>query len=253
MKLGEKIKLLRNEYNYTMQELADKSNLTKGYISMLEKGINPTTKKEIIPSLDTVQNIAVAFNIDLETLLTDVYSNVQLPKPTPSLPSTVQQIVDTTKQLQPPRQDNVLQYAKTQLKEQNSTVIPFPDTLQEESEEYVTVGLYGKVSAGRGLDLYDEVIEEIQYPKPVPTHDIALQVHGDSMEPMFRDEEIIFVRKSYEINQGQIGVFIVNGQGFLKKFYRDADGLRLVSLNKNYTDILLQEFDEVKLVGVVVM
>lgn len=254
MKLGEKIHLLRKQHKFTMQDLADKSNLTKGYISMLEKGENPSTKKEIIPSLETVQSIAVAFNIDLETLLTDVYSNVELPnnkRNTPTLSSDVQAIVDVSVQLETPRQHNVLAYAKTQLDEQNN-VISFMD-LKEDAAEYQTVYLYGAASAGKGLDLYDEVIEEIQYPKPVPVHDIALRVHGDSMEPMFRDDEIIFVKKSHEINHGQIGVFILNGQGYLKKFYRDVDGLRLVSLNKKYDDIVVQEFDEIQLTGIVVM
>ena len=45
MRLEERIKQLRINKNMTMQQLADLSNLTKGYISMLEKGLNPSTKK----------------------------------------------------------------------------------------------------------------------------------------------------------------------------------------------------------------
>lgn len=60
MRLEERIKQLRINRNMTMQQLADLSNLTKGYISMLEKGLNPSTKKPIVPFL-TFHNVAHRF------------------------------------------------------------------------------------------------------------------------------------------------------------------------------------------------
>ena len=78
MRLEERIKQLRINRNMTMQQLADLSNLTKGYISMLERGLNPSTKKPIVPSLETVQNLANAFNMTLEELLEGVEGNVSL-------------------------------------------------------------------------------------------------------------------------------------------------------------------------------
>ncbi|MBF0781162.1 S24 family peptidase [Granulicatella sp. 19428wC4_WM01] len=119
--------------------------------------------------------------------------------------------------------------------------------------EYGDIDLYGGISAGTGLDLYDEAIETIRYPKPIPKHDIALRVYGDSMEPMFRDEDIVFIKKTQEIYHGQIGAFIVNGMGFLKKFYQEEDKVRLVSLNRDYKDIIIREYDDVRLVGIIVL
>lgn len=219
-------------------------NIPKSTITGYVKGTS-------LPTGGNLQKIADYFNVlksDLDLrFVKDLHSNA----PT-TISSDVQAIVDVSVQLETPRQHNVLAYAKNQLQEQ-SKIIQVDFSVKEEETEYQTVYLYGAASAGKGLDLYDEVIEEIQYPKPVPTHDIALRVHGDSMEPMFRDDEIIFVKKSHEIHHGQIGVFVLNGQGYLKKFYRDADGLKLVSLNKKYDDIVVQEFDELQLTGVVVM
>lgn len=54
MKLGDKIKQFRLEKKLTMQQLADLSGKSKGYISMLEKGINPQTQKPIEPSLEAI-------------------------------------------------------------------------------------------------------------------------------------------------------------------------------------------------------
>lgn len=240
--IGERLRELRIAHNLEQQHVSDmmgyKSFTT---ISKWETGKN-------LPNGGKLAKLAQIFNTTTDYILYG--ENIQDNSPT-TLSSDVQAIVDVSMQLETPRQHNVLAYAKTQLDEQNN-VISFVD-LKEDEAEYQTVYLYGAASAGKGLDLYDEVIEEIQYPKPVPTHDIALRVHGDSMEPMFRDDEIIFVKKSHEIHHGQIGVFVLNGQGYLKKFYRDTDGLKLVSLNKKYDDIVMQEFDEIQLTGVVVM
>lgn len=238
--IGNKIKHLRTLHGMTQTELAEKLFTTKQTVSRYENGQRSADQ-------DVLFELCEIFNVSINDFFPQQHSNT----PT-TLSSGVQAILDVSVQLETPRQHNVLTYAKNQLQEQ-SKIIQVDFSVKEEETEYQTVYLYGAASAGKGLDLYDEVIEEIQYPKPVPTHDIALRVHGDSMEPMFRDDEIIFVKKSHEINHGQIGVFILNGQGYLKKFYRDADGLKLVSLNKEYDDIVVQEFDEIQLTGVVVM
>ncbi|AGM24694.1 helix-turn-helix domain-containing protein [Spiroplasma chrysopicola] len=50
MGLGEKLKLLRQKNNLTIEELANRCELTKGYISQLERDISS-------PSIETLQNI----------------------------------------------------------------------------------------------------------------------------------------------------------------------------------------------------
>lgn len=241
--MAENIQYFMNKHNIDRNKLC--ADLKLKYMTVSD-WINGKT----YPRIDKIEMLANYFGINKSDLVEEK-SNI-IKENNTTLTSDVQAIVDVSMQLETPRQHNVLTYAKNQLQEQ-SKIIQVDFSVKEEETEYQTVYLYGAASAGKGLDLYDEVIEEIQYPKPVPTHDIALRVHGDSMEPMFRDDEIIFVKKSHEINHGQIGVFILNGQGYLKKFYRDADGLKLVSLNKEYDDIVVQEFDEIQLTGVVVM
>ena len=81
MHLGEIVNRYRKENNITMDEFAKKSGLSKGYISMLEKNENPKTKKEIIPTLETINRVAEAIGMDLDTLLKHLGRNqkVELP------------------------------------------------------------------------------------------------------------------------------------------------------------------------------
>lgn len=69
MELKKFINSYRTEHNLTMEQFAKSASLSKGYISMLEKGYNPQTGKKIIPSISALNNIAIATGTDLDNLL----------------------------------------------------------------------------------------------------------------------------------------------------------------------------------------
>ena len=69
MELKTFINSYRTEHNLTMEQFAKLVSLSKGYISMLEKGYNPQTRKKIIPSISALNNIAIATGTDLDHLL----------------------------------------------------------------------------------------------------------------------------------------------------------------------------------------
>lgn len=58
MKIGEWVKTYRKEHGLSMQAFGDMCGLSRAYISILEKGINPTTKKSFSPTIQTLQKIA---------------------------------------------------------------------------------------------------------------------------------------------------------------------------------------------------
>ncbi len=58
------------------------------------------------------------------------------------------------------------------------------------------------------------------------------------MEPLYYDGDILLIEPTCEIKVGEIGIFIVDGQAFVKKL-----GVReLISLNKGYGNIPLTEY-----------
>ena len=69
MELKTFINSYRTEHNLTMEQFAKLASLSKGYISMLEKGYNHQTGKKIIPSISALNNIAIATGTDLDHLL----------------------------------------------------------------------------------------------------------------------------------------------------------------------------------------
>ncbi|WP_336878137.1 XRE family transcriptional regulator [Staphylococcus nepalensis] len=156
-------------------------------------------------------------------------------------------------QLTPPRQHSVLDFANHQLELQNNThdkIIDL-DTYKDDNTQETTVN--GYVSAGIGETLFDEPIFTVNFKGYIPPHDLALQVIGDSMEPMFSDKEVLFVEKTHDIKNGQIGVFIINNEAYVKKVHVEDDRLTLISLNKDYKDLHFYRNEGVRLVGKVIL
>lgn len=105
------------------------------------------------------------------------------------------------------------------------------------------------VSAGGGewlLDGHEYVFHEFE--DAPHDADFALKVRGDSMSPNFNDGDIVFVRKCVLVEGGQIGVFYLNGEGYMKML----QGNRLVSLNDEYAPVTVTEYDEFFVAGRVV-
>ena len=65
MKLGDLIREYREKQNISQRQFADRCGLSNGYISMIEKGVNPNTGKPIIPTLPQLNKIAKGLNLSV--------------------------------------------------------------------------------------------------------------------------------------------------------------------------------------------
>lgn len=207
-----------------------------------EIGLAYTTVRSILErgvfnaKVDNVIKICKGLNIKPENLM-DLDDTI------------ISESITTLIKLAPPRQKRVLDFANEQLNEQNNKVLHI-NSHNIISEE---VAVYGYASAGTGETLIDGVEFTTQYNGHIPNHDFALQVNGDSMEPLFEDKEIIFVDKTKQINSGQIGIFVIDGEAYLKKVFINEEGIRLVSLNSKYPDLFFDKNNDIKVAGKVIL
>lgn len=105
------------------------------------------------------------------------------------------------------------------------------------------------VSAGRGNFLEDGGYEMIEVESTVPgAADYAVRISGDSMMPRFVDKQIVFVHEQNALEQGEIGIFCLNGEAYVKKLGQGC----LISLNGAYAPIEVGESDELRVLGKVV-
>ena len=80
---------------------------------------------------------------------------------------------------------------------------------------------------------------------PVDEHSYALEVSGDSMEPLYRDGDIIVVSPSSEIRRGdRVVVRTRDGQVMAKELLKKSmGGVELKSLNTNHESLSFSEND----------
>lgn len=116
------------------------------------------------------------------------------------------------------------------------------ETEEKQEPQYISLPFPAlPVSAGAGEYLHEDATSYIKVPVTNLTHraTFALRVHGDSMEPVYFDGDIVLVAADADVNVGDIGIFIVNGEGFIKERGKD----RLISLNNKYKDIRIGSDD----------
>ena len=239
MKLGDKIKQFRLKKKLTMQQLADLSGKSKGYISMLEKGINPQTQKPIEPSLEAIQSIAKSLNVDLEDLISDTEDVIRLPKLNNPL---VEKITNTIRKLNKDNQSKTYQYTKNLLHFQNRTVQEV--SIKYKSKELTEILVTEKVAAGVGYSYgNNEVTSFYTDREDLIQYDMATRVFGDSMEPELSDGDIILLKQGYDNVNGDIYVVDFDGKSYVKKLYNDGNRFVLKSINKKYSDIIIYTSD----------
>lgn len=124
------------------------------------------------------------------------------------------------------------------------------DDIRRTFSELRRIRLYDiPVSAGHGSFLGDSDYETVEADSSVPdSADFAVRVSGDSMNPRFIDGQVVFVHGQDTLSAGEIGIFFLNGEVFLKKL---GDGC-LISLNSRYAPIRFSDNDEIRVIGKVV-
>ena len=108
-----------------------------------------------------------------------------------------------------------------------------------------------KVSAGTGEPLIDDTYHDFLKVKRsdlTEEANFAVQISGNSMLPRFKDKEWVLVRSQPDVEIGEIGIFIIDGNGYIKE--RAVD--RLVSINPEYDDIYFKENQDIKCKGLVI-
>ena len=102
-------------------------------------------------------------------------------------------------------------------------------------------------SAGTGNFLETETPDEIVVNEcsEAEVADYVIPISGDSMEPTYHDGDKVFVEKCDTVEKGEIGIFIVNGDAFIKELGDKC----LISHNKEYKPIKLRSDDSIYCCG----
>lgn len=120
-------------------------------------------------------------------------------------------------------------------------------------DEFVMIPLYSSISAGYGSE-EAEFIEMIAIPGlKNPQECFGVKVKGDSMEDKIESGSTIIVRRDSVIEPGQIGAFSFNNKSYVKQKKVYGNTIVLHSYNDKYEDLVVEEAEEFKEYGKVIM
>ena len=214
MKVGEWLKLYREQHNLSMQALADLCGFSKAYINVLEKGVNPKTGKPISPTMQTFEKIARGTKTDVDTLLKILDGDQPITVNAPA----------------------------------SGDLPDLPNIFPIQTKK---VPLLGTIAAGvpiyadENFDGYRECTEDVDA-------DFCLKIQGDSMiGARINDGDIVFIRKQPDVDNGEIAAVLIEDEATLKRVYKEKDSLILQAENPKYAPIVYtaESYVECRIMG----
>lgn len=216
----EKLKARRKELKLTQREIAEKLGISFQAYSAWERGIKEPSKEKV-SQLENILKVSKGYFTQLE-------------------------IVRLYHSLSKQGQEKVVLYARNlSQEEQVQKVTAIPERLYE-------YRVYERMSAGIGASVYDDQNFDTVYFNEELAHDFASWVSGDSMEPKYQNGSVALIRETGFDYDGAVYAVVCNNQTYIKRVYREENGLRLVSINPKYKDIFISYEEDPRIVGIIV-
>lgn len=236
MGIGKRIKEAREQAHLTQEELGRLVGVTGSAITNYEKETSH-------PKEPVMYALINALGVDANFLFQDCVNTVpRKNKPATPKTDTADSIANRYKKLDEHGQLVVCAVVSEEERRMRSLRKP------EQEDNVIHVHWNDQpASAGEGFDLSDEHMEDwlVRYNELTRKADFCLNIQGHSMEPKFHDGDIALIRQQPAVDIGEIGLFVVDGKGYIKKQGPD----RLISLNPDYDDVWPGEFSDTQCVG----
>lgn len=99
-----------------------------------------------------------------------------------------------------------------------------------------SIPIVGEIACGTPTEAIQNIEGYADIPEGVRA-DFALRCKGDSMDPTFRDGDLVLIRTQPDVENGEIAAVNIAGETTLKHVYHQPDGLLLVADNPQYSPI----------------
>ena len=246
MSFGDRLKKARENANLTQQELAAALNITDGTISNYENGI-------AFPRWDKIKLLCKILQVDPNYMFWDDLSDDLKTKISgnTTYDDTYSMSISKYNSLDEHGKNVINTLINLESERVNNLNRPITNDSSDDSNDYKAEIKYfdTPVSAGSGEynDRENYIMLDLMETPP-PGAEFVVRVCGDSMEPTYKDGDKLYIKPQEEVAIGEIGIFYINGDVFVKE--RGADGL--ISHNQSYKIIPVGEYDSFKCYGKVI-
>ena len=226
--IGEVISFHRK--NKKMSQIDIAAALAKYGINIKNAAVSAWEKRNSVPSADTLLALCEILNIN------DIYTEFIGENPN-----------DPFKDLNDEGIKKALDYID--LLNKSGEYKKQPAEIVEFLPHIMKVALL-PASAGNGNFIDDENFDEVEIYDHVPSKaTFGVYLDGDSMEPRFKNKELVWIEQTDCLESGDIGLFFLDGMTYFKKYLSKETGTFLVSLNAKYKPIQIGEYSSFKIFG----
>ena len=247
----DRLTKLRQARGWTKKEFSAQIGKTQQTVGKWENGTNAPTFKDLVKLVEL-------FGVTSDYLLglSDAPSKYAYP---PFNDNKEEYVGEMFKQLDEGNQDATVDFIENRLDNQhiskkNEENGHRKQIVRQEERPTKRISIYARANA-QGFELSDVPVDCLDYPVPIPVHDIAFKVIGDFLQPSFFDDEVMFVMKDSILRTGDIAIVQLNQQFHVMKVSQNRENgdLILNSLNANETPNTLSEKGDLTIFGKVVL
>ena len=257
MDFGERLRAARRSAGLTQQQVAKSIGITNSTYCGYETG-----KRQ--PDVAKIKSLCRIIHVSADDLLGTEFGLDKTKAP--SLPDEALKVAKGYDGLDPhgkcavrvilteeqKRMDEEAQMAEAA----PSNVIPFPIPKKKTSHQgVITIEVFEEPSAaGEGNYVSSAPASHMeQYPEEVIHRqtDYGVVISGQSMEPKYPDKAVVFVRSTQLVEPGEVGIFLLDGQTYIKQLQvdRETGAISLHSLNPEYADIDIPPYADLRVQG----
>lgn len=203
MILGDLIKEYRREHGYSMDQFAKMSGLSKAYISILERNVNPVNNKPVIPSLETIKAVAQAISMDFNDVIAVLDGNQPVSlKDEPEIPPGFE--------------------PKPKMKK---------------------IPLIGSIACGDPITAMQNREGEIDAPEDMRCDFALRCKGDSMVGAGIHDGDAVYIRIQPEVENGEIAAVRIGDEATLKRVYLHLDYIELRPENSAYESIIRRRED----------
>ncbi|HBL3197199.1 TPA: S24 family peptidase [Enterococcus faecium] len=244
--LGSVIKDARKKKKLTQEQLSKLTGYSQNTISNHENGNRSLDE-------DNIKTYATALDLTPDDLFEalDIKNSLENKMMIIDKKQTkIDNLLDLYSQLEESRQTKVYNFAEQQLEEQNrGNVVHFP-----KKEKLPTIKNSASAANPTELVYGDTVVEEEEFERVPNNADFAVPIIGDSMEPVIRNGQFVFVKEQPDVEDGEIAIVEIDGDGVTcKEVYKDYESQTIIlrSINELYEDRVVSP-EQIRIIGKVV-
>ena len=229
-KAGDLIRTSRPAKGSNQPRLAQLLGISKGCITNWENGLS-------LPSSQVLPKLCALLDLDAAQLLGAPQTEV------PELTADERECLTLFRRLGP--RDRRTTLSLMTIMSDNAA----QDAVESCRRDFIPLPRFvDKVCAGSGNELTSDGQQETCFVRRCPetlAADAIITVTGHSMEPTYADGDQLFISYTDELSPGQVGIFLVNGEGTLKEYRKEG----LFPHNPDYEVILPSEDREITCVA----